>query len=451
MTGSKRRNLHCRWVLWLIGMAGGLSLLAHRGIASQPAPLMKDFIGINGHTVQFKPGLYRPVCRLVRDYHPVEWDLGKITSELPPFPAAKNGVDWSLVYGSWHSRGWVIDASLMFESVPRENWKDLEPDAKAYGLAFAREFGPSGPHPLVDSVEIGNEPGKWSDSDYARMFKAMAQGLRAGDAKLQIVTCNVTTGKSGDYEKSVACLEQSAGLYDVLNVHSYAQLVGWPTWRRSYPEDPRLPHYLQDVENLCHWRDIHAPSKPVWITEFGYDSSTHPADKTGDFKDWVGVSDEQQAQWLVRSLLVFSSLSVERAYIYFFNDEDQPRLHASSGITRNFHLKPSFYALQHLQRILGEYRFDRMITNAPGILRVQQYRGSGNRLIWTAWSPTGEGKSVTTPFDHLPGHLERIEKMPLTNGDVTSRPPPDVTQRTGIQLVIGESPTYLIFSDAPGD
>ena len=40
-------------------------------------PLMRDFIGINGHTVQFKPELYRPVCGLVRDYHPVEWDLGE--------------------------------------------------------------------------------------------------------------------------------------------------------------------------------------------------------------------------------------------------------------------------------------------------------------------------------------------------------------------------------------
>ena len=40
-------------------------------------PLMGDFIGINGHTVQFKPELYSKVCRKARDYHPLEWDLGK--------------------------------------------------------------------------------------------------------------------------------------------------------------------------------------------------------------------------------------------------------------------------------------------------------------------------------------------------------------------------------------
>src|ERR1035437_1711558 len=58
--------------------------------AGETRPLMRDFIGINGHTVQFKPDLYRPVGGLVRDYHPVEWDLGKDSAELPGFPLARS-------------------------------------------------------------------------------------------------------------------------------------------------------------------------------------------------------------------------------------------------------------------------------------------------------------------------------------------------------------------------
>src|SRR5215510_13161131 len=85
-------------------------------------PLMRDFVGINGHTVQFKPELYRPACGLVRDYHPVEWDLGENTAQLPMFPFAKNRVDWSRIYGSWGTNGWKIDACLMFESIRRELW-----------------------------------------------------------------------------------------------------------------------------------------------------------------------------------------------------------------------------------------------------------------------------------------------------------------------------------------
>ena len=65
---------------------------------------MRDFIGLNGHTVQFKPDLYQPTARLVRDYHPVEWDLGTNTAAAAPFPFAKNRVDWSKVYGSWREQ-----------------------------------------------------------------------------------------------------------------------------------------------------------------------------------------------------------------------------------------------------------------------------------------------------------------------------------------------------------
>jgi hypothetical protein len=407
-------------------------------------PLMRDFIGINGHTVLFKPELYRPACGVVRDYHPVAWDLGTNSAGLPAFPFAKNGVDWSKVYGSWRAKDWNIDACLMFESVKQSDWKNLEADVRNYGQAFAREFGPSGKRALVDSVEIGNEPGNWNDADYTRMFQAMAAGIRAGDPKLKIATCNLTTGKSGDYEKSVDCVAGFPGLFDVLNVHSYAQLEGWPTWRRSFPEDPKLPHYLQDVEALCRWRDAYAPGKPVWITEFGYDSSTQPPEKTGDFSKWTGVNDTQQAQWLVRSLLVFSAMPVARAYVYFFNDEDQPRLHASAGITRHFQPKPSYHALVHLQRVLGEYRFQNVVTNEPGGLRVQEYRNDSGKIIWAVWSPTGDGRTSTRTLNPVPGRLVDAQQMPLT---ATSSDRPVAAQNSAgsVKVQVEERPVYLIF------
>jgi len=424
-----------------------VALFANCCIAAEPRPLLRDFIGINGHTVQFKPALYQPVCNLVRDYHPVEWDLGTNTSALPEFPFAKNRVDWSQVYGSWRQKGWLIDVSLMFESIKRTNWNNIETDPKAYARAFAREFGPSGKRKLVDSVEIGNEPGKWPDRDYTTMFRAMAEGIREGDPKLKIVTCNLSTGKGGDYEKSVDCVSGSLDLVDVFNVHSYAQLAGWPTWRRSFPEDPKLKHYLQDIETLCRWRDQHAPAKPVWLTEFGYDSSTKKPEGGGETAKWIGVTDEQQAQWLVRSVLVFSAMPLERAYIYFFNDQDKPSLHASSGITRNFRPKPSFHALSHLHRLLGDFRFDAVVTNEVGRLRVQQYRNDSNRIVWAAWSPTGEGKSFQAALPNAPGKLIGSERMPLTAGGPEVKTEADTRQKPdgSIELAVEEGPVYLVF------
>ena len=405
--------------------------------------LMRDFIGIDGHTVQFKPELYAPVCRGVRDYHPVVWDLGTNTAEAAPFPVAKNGVDWRKVYGSWRARDFTIDASLMFESVKTSAWHNLETDARVYGRGFAKEFGPSSTGRLVQSVEIGNEPGDWSDADYSRLFRAMAEGIREGDPKLKIATCNLTTGRSGKYEKNVECVAKFPELYDVLNIHSYAQLENWPTWRRSFPEDPMLPKYLQDIEALIRWRDANAPAKAIWLTEFGYDSSTKPAEKTGDFAKWIGVTDEQQAQWLVRSLLVFSAMPIERSYIYFFNDEDQPRLHASAGITRHFQPKPSFHALAHLQRTLGEYRFTRIVTNQPGTMRVHEYAHGSDpkQRIWAAWRPVGDNETVAHTLAGINGRVMRITRMPLTANALETIPVQQEADR--VTFLLNGSPLYL--------
>ena len=234
-------------------------------------------------------------------------------------------------------------------------------------------------------------------------------------------------------------------LVDVLTIHSYAQLTGWPTWRRSFPEDPALPAYLKDIRDLCAWRDQHMPGKPVWITEFGYDSTTQPQDKSGDFSKWEGVTDVQQAQWLVRSLLVFSAMPVERAYVYFFNDDDKARLHGSAGLTRHFKPKPSFHAVSHLQKTLGDYRFVRIITDRLGKLRVHEYQNGNNpkQLILAVWSPSSGDAGESTRLTSVPGKLVSSTIMPLTESPAATGTARQI-QPGIVEVTVAGTPEYLM-------
>src|SRR5947209_11286709 len=99
---------------------------------------MRDFMGLNVHTVQFKPDLYAPICRRLRDYHPFRWDVGADPAHATTFPLAENRVDWGTLYGAWTKAGFDVDACIMFDDLPPENWKDAKRDAQAYGEAFAR-------------------------------------------------------------------------------------------------------------------------------------------------------------------------------------------------------------------------------------------------------------------------------------------------------------------------
>jgi hypothetical protein len=409
----------------------------------KPKPRFRDFMGINGHTVLFRPELYRETAERVRDYHPMDWDTGAETDYPLDFPFARNRVDWKHVYGSWKQEGFKTDACIMFDSMDPTKWKDIRKDAQAYGRKFAESFGPRSPLAVVESVEIGNEPGKYSDELYRAIFESMAKGFREGDPTLKIATCNVNAAPSGGYHKSVECVAGLEAAYDVLNIHTYAMLEEWPTWKRSFPEDTRLPKYLKDVDDLIQWRNEHAPGKEVWITEFGWDASTKQPPAEGDFAKWQGNTDLQQAQWLVRSFFVFASRDVDRAYLYFFNDSDEPKLHAASGLTRNFVPKASYYAVRHLYKTLGDYRFNRVVMNETGKASVFEFLHADDprKLIWAAWSPTGDGLSSQVKLPLGDFAVERIESMPTSGGD------PDSVQsdRKDNTLVISvdESPAYI--------
>jgi hypothetical protein len=412
------------------------------GVAAAEKPLFREFMGVNGHTIQFKPLLYAPACRAVRDYHPMEWDTGDDTSFAPPFPFARNGVDWGKVYGDWKAAGYETDVCIMFNDRPAKAWKDLSRDAGGYGRAFAKAFGPSSALKLVAAAEIGNEPGNHDDSSYRILFKGMAEGLRAGDPKLKIGTCALTTGKSEQYSKSVGCVLGLEHLYDFLNIHTYAEAEGYPTWRRSYPEDPKID-YLRRVRQLIDWRDEHAPGKEIRVTEFGWDASTKPAPATGTFSKWVGSTETEQALYLVRSFLLFSKYDVARAYIYFFDDKDEPQIHGSSGLTRNGHPKPAFHAVAHLKKTLGDYRFRRVVEEKPASVFVYEYVHGDDprRRIWAIWSPTGTGKRGRVELKTDGMTLLDAARAPLAQGDAPAEHP--VIRKGVIVVDYTESPLYV--------
>jgi hypothetical protein len=429
----------------LASFAGALVLAAPVLAAEKPRPLMRDFIGLNVHTVQFKPQLYAPVTRVVRDYHPINWDFGKDTDYEPKFPRARNGVDWKHLYGGWQRDGYKINACLIFDEIAPDAWKDFSKDAAQYGRAFARAFGPGGVDPLVEAVEIGNEPSHYSDAQYRTIFEAMARAVRETDPKLRIAMCAANLGPSGKYSKSVDLVKGLESLYDIINVHFYAQAEPWPTFRRSYPEDPKID-FLASAQHVLKWRADNAPGKEIWVTEFGWDSSTKPAPASGTFEKWIGNSDTQQAQWIVRGYMLFAALGIDRAYLYFFNDDDQPQIHGSSGLTRAFEPKPSFHAVAWLLRSLGDYRFERVVSDVPEHPYVFRFvHGSEPAKSITAiWKPAGESARMELPIGKHA--FRKAERMPLTAQPAEPLALP--TKDGKFEIEATESPVF-IWMEAP--
>jgi len=424
-------------------------------------PLMKDFIGLNGH-FHFRPELYSQTCRLARNYHNINWDVKK-PGDAITFPVCVNKVNWVRdVYGKWAQHDFEISLCAQFGTFGPGNtsyldlWRGQEAWIQQYGQEMASHFGPSGELGWVTSIEIGNEPGNRFDDDlFKRLFVNMARGIRKGDPKIKIVTPAVQSGEPDAYSKSLQKSFSSPEilpLYDVINLHTYAvkpKEKGKSPWARSYPEDPNI-RYLKVVDEAIAFRNQTAPGKEIWITEFGYDACTPEAmsTRTGWAKklNWEGVTDLQQAQYLVRSLFCFAERDVDRAYIYFFNDKDQPSVHASSGLTRNFEPKPAFWAVKQVYELLGDMRFRRVIQKKEGELCIYEFEHGehSGRIIWAVWSPTSNGRSADIQVENLPGTFRNSETMSRT--EAGSQPAKVQEVIPGVlSLNVSESPVYLHF------
>jgi len=433
-------------------------------------PLFRDFMGINGH-VTFKPALYGQVCRLVRSYHNIDWDV-KAVGDTFSIPVTINHINWKEgVYGPWKAAGFETDICLQFLGFGlgspryRQLWKGHEQWAYDYGKAMAAYYGPSGQEKLSTSFEIDNEPGnRFDPALFKILFTKMAQGIRAGDPALKIVTPAVAAGMGDDYAMGLDRMygdQTILPLYDVINIHTYATMeksaTNPNTWNRSFPEDTSL-QYLKVIDEAIAWRNREAGGKQIWITEFGYDACTPEAMKRRkDWAlklDWQGASDLQQAQYLVRSFLVFATRDVQRAYLYFYNDEDEASFHAASGLTRNFRPKMSFWAVKQLYQTLGGYRFHRIVKKQEGELYVFEFEKDHdpNSLVWVAWSPTGASTHQKNNYqphvtnavlDSLPSLPVKVAAMATADG-VTPAVDWKKKDKHSITLAVGESPVYII-------
>jgi hypothetical protein len=443
---------------------------AGTGEVTNPKPLFRNFMAINGH-FQFKPELYRQVGSLVRNYHNVNWDVRQ-PGDAITLPVCVNKVNWKNdVYGRWQKAGYETDICIQFSGFQTDVadyqrfWTGQERWCYDYGKAMAGFFGPSGREKLCTSIEIGNEPGsKFDRAMFRSIFKEMAQGIRDGDRQVKILTPAVQARKGDDYAQDLRgtyAEKDILPLYDVINLHTYAAVErknpSESPWNRSYPEDPSIA-YLKLVDEAIAWRDTTAPGKEVWITEFGYDACTPEAMKRRrDWflkLDWQGATDLQQAQYLVRSFFVFAERDVQRAYIYFYDDNDSPSVHGCAGLTRKFAPKMSFWAVKQLHQMLGNYRFKRIVKKSPNDLFVYEFEpgDASKRVIWVAWSPTGartnekEGyapRGIKAVLSGLPSLPIQVIGMATAENEAP-QPGWEKAGPGAITLTIGESPTYII-------
>lgn len=322
--------------------------------------------------------------------------------------------------------------------------------------------------PRIAAWEIWNEPnaaetwpllgsgGSASRQRYGEMLVAAYQAIKAADPSAIVLTGGVYVF-DGSYCAPNNCdglhflggvfqqVPAARTAFDVLAIHPYM-----PTERPDAPNIPRLITVEGRVRNSRSWlQSIGRGDARLWITEMGWCTAV------GNCPGGVQVSEEQQANYLVRSMVVAQHNGVEHTSWFQFEDafNDPNREWSNAAIVGHFNgsgypAKLAYYAYRTLVEHLGGAT---VAGTGPVHTHVydpaQPYSGGGGTYdyryvrgtttIDVLWRPTD---SATVSFPLNGGQPVTLIQR---GGARTTLQPSAGT----VQVTVSESPILIVQGD----
>lgn len=315
--------------------------------------------------------------------------------------------------------------------------------------------------PRVAAWQIWNEPNDtalWpniGDANarkrrYGELLVAAYDAIKAADPTATVVSGGVyvydgsegltfLNGAGGVFQQVPAARQK----FDVFAIHPYI-----PTDRPDAPQIPPLITIEGRVRNTRQWltNDIGRANAPIWITEVGW--CTAPGTCPGG----VQVTEDQQANYLVRTLVTAQQNGVEHTSWFQFEDafNNSNQVWGNAAIVRNYDgssyaPKPAYTAY----RTLTTYLQDAAVAGT-GPVHTHQYNPTtppnnsantfdyrytrGSTIIDVLWHPS-QNLSVSFP-------VEAGRAVTLVKRDGTQTP---LTPAGGVvQLTISEEPILLV-------
>jgi hypothetical protein len=235
---------------------------------------------------------------------------------------------------------------------------------------------------------------------------------------------------------------------DVLNVHYYSFGPGAPAPALS-PEDDQVEAKLAAV---VAYRDHYLPGKPVWWTEFGYDTYANSplhAPAIGSNSAFV-----VQGQWLVRALLAALAAGIERATLFELDDTCTPpsadcdTQFATAGLleTPGSARKAAWYFLAAFRARLQMQTYVGEISSGQSDVKIAQFKdtksGGGAFVVW---APTSQGTVHAGYALPLPNGTTTAMSIALEdqqpNGVETALTPAN----GAVTLDVSETPTIVLY------
>jgi len=323
---------------------------------------------------------------------------------------------------------------------------------------------------LIKYIECDNERDKWwkgpkafsSGKDFAANLSAFYDGnlntmgagvgVKNADPNIQVVMGGIAKPDVNYLKEMIEWCRKNRGYHkdgsinlcwDVINYHYYTGDDSSPTGGEyGRGKAPELSNAQRIAKEFVAVSRQYAQNIPVWISETGYDVNQGSPLKAIPIGN--KSAELTQADWILRTILLHLRNGVDRVFLYQTYDANADLVgkFSSSGLLNaNTTRKPAADYLVQVNKLMGNYEFDKVITNSSSPVIVENYK-QGAKKIYILTKPTENGSEISYTIS-LPGLKRAMICIPLSGSDVMSSKTVSLTQGN-LTVTVSETPTFIL-------
>lgn len=276
---------------------------------------------------------------------------------------------------------------------------------------------------LINYIECGNERDRWwgneethqSAEQYAANMSAFydgdmgklgpGAGVKAADPAMQVVIGGLASADVNYIKRMIEWCRKNRGYrkdgnvnlcFDVINYHLYSNDGDVRTHKRATtgiaPELSNAGSIANDFVKLANSLPQHPE---VWVTETGYDINQESYQRA----ESIGKTSvlENQANWILRSSLLYIRYGVKRLFFYQLFDDHAggTTQYATSGLAESLKRRPAADYVLQTTKLMGNYNYIKTISRDP-LVDVYQL---GNKTMYILTIPDETNRTATYILD----------------------------------------------------
>jgi endoglucanase len=362
---------------------------------------------------------------------------------------AKVAFQYAARYGSNKS----IDPALVsVDSRPR--WANDQVNTVKIGLG------------LITYIECDNERDKWwkgpkayqSGSHYAANLSAFYDGhknsmgkgvgVKNADPNMVVVMGGLAKPDTAYVIEMVKWCRENRGYkpdgsvnlcWDVINYHLYSDddesTQGVKATRGMAPERSAADSI---ANNFMEMSRKYASGIPVWMTETGYDVDQRSPLRAIPIGKKTAL--ETQADWILRSSLLYLRHGVQRVFLYQTYDEniESGGRFASSGLLNsNRTRKPAADYIFQANKLMGNYTYKSSLSKRPLVDIYEHQR----KVAYVLVKPSENGSSVPYTLN-LKGKQAKVYRPAAGKDEMNLTMTPIVEGK--LRLTVTETPLFVM-------